>query len=187
MKVAVHMVLTLMIIGILAGGSLSFVSNWADPLIVANKKLETEKAIFLVQPLGVSYERVNTKEIELYKVFDKEKAPIGYSLVYEGNGFQGKIRLIAGLDKDLKNMKSLEILEQVETPGLGSKITEDNYKGQFKNLLVSPDIEWVKGVSPSKPNEIQTITGATISSKSVVAILNEGIAKTRKILEEGSK
>ena len=45
-------------------------------------------------------------------------------LLYEGNGFQGKIRLMLGLSNDLNKITSLEILEQVETPGLGSRVTE---------------------------------------------------------------
>ena len=90
-----------------------------------------------------------------------------------------------GLTPDLERITSLEILEQVETPGLGTKVTEEPYKGQYKNLVTSPKIEWVKGKAPSKPNEIQAITGATISSKSVVAIVNEGIAKVKDLKKRG--
>ncbi len=185
MKTVIHMVATLTIIGIIVGGLLFIVSDWANPLIAANQKAETEKAIFLVHPEGKAYEAVKAKGIEAYKVFDDQKNLDGYSLVYEGNGFQGKIRMMIGLTSDLNEITSIEILEQVETPGLGSVITGDNFRGQFKGLQTTPSVNWVKNETPDQPNEIQAITGATISSKSVVAIINSGIEKLRQLNERG--
>jgi electron transport complex protein RnfG len=186
MKIVIHMIATLTIIGVIAGGLLSEVNDWAKPLIAKNQKAETEKAIFLVNPAGKSYEVVPNAGFEIYKVFDENKNLIGYSLAYEGNGFQGKIRLIIGLEKDLDKITSIEILEQVETPGLGTKILEDPFRKQFDGLATTPFVEYVKGVPPSKPNQVQTITGATISSKSVVAIINAGLEKARKQKEKGA-
>jgi len=186
MKKVIHMIATLTIIGIIAGGLLSEVNNWAYPLIVENQKAETERAIFLVQPAGKSYEAVKSNEIEIYKVFDENKNPVGYSMVSSGNGFQGKIKIMTGLSNDLSKIEMIEILEQVETPGLGTKVTEEPFKDQFKGLLTTPQINWVKGKAPEHENEIQTITGATISSKSVVAIINSGLEKARALKEKGA-
>lgn len=186
MKKVIHIIATLTIIGIIAGGLLSGVNNWATPLIEANKKAETEKAIFLVNPSGKSYEKIAASGIDVYKVFDDQKSVIGYSVACEGNGFQGKIRMIVGLSTDISHITMYEVLEQSETPGLGTKILEDPFKKQFNNLLVEPNVEWVKGKAPSKPNEIQTITGATISSKSLVAIVNTTLEKVRQLKEKGS-
>jgi len=112
-------------------------------------------------------------------VFDDAKQPIGYSLPWEGNGFQGKIGIMIGLSIDLSTITSIEILEQVETPGLGTKVTEDPFRKQFSGLKAEPQVDWVKGAPPTKPNEIQTITGATISSKAIVAIVNDGLSTAR--------
>ncbi len=185
MKTIIHMIATLTIIGVVAGGLLSGVSNWATPLIEKNKKIETEKAIFLVNPAGKSYEAVPDAGFQIYKVKDDTGNMIGYSMVYEGNGFQGKIRIMIGLSADMKKLTMYEILEQSETPGLGTKILEDPFKKQFNGLTTEPEIKWVKGKAPSAPNEIQTITGATISSKSVVAIINNALAKARALKEKG--
>ncbi len=185
MKIVIHMIATLTIIGVIAGGLLSEVNDWASPLITANQKAETEKAIFIVNPEGKNYEVVTNTGLEMYKVFDENKNIIGYSLACEGNGFQGKIRMMVGLRSDLNEISSIEILEQVETPGLGTKVTEDPFKDQFKGLQTIPQVNWVKGKTPEQPNEIQTITGATISSKSIVAIINSGLEKARKIQKEG--
>ncbi|MFA6233553.1 MAG: FMN-binding protein [Bacteroidota bacterium] len=185
MKIIVAMLLTLSLIGVVSGGGLAMLSKWADPLIAANKKADTERAIFLVQPSAKGYETVAEVKYELYRVFDEAKVPIGYALPWEGNGFQGKIRMMIGLSVDLNTIIAIEVLEQVETPGLGTKVTEDPFRNQFKGLKAVLQVDWIKNVPPTKENEIQTITGATISSKALVAIVNDGLARMRKDIAPG--
>lgn len=186
MKQVIIIIATLTLIGIVAGGSLSLVNNWAAPKIALNEKAETERAIFLVHLEGKRYEEIKNAGFEVYRVYDQNDSPAGYSLVYAGNGFQGKVKLMIGLTEDLNKITSIEILEQSETPGLGTKILEPPYKDQFNGLEVNPTIKLVKGVEPSSPNEVQSITGATISSRAVVTIVNEGITKLRSIENKGA-
>lgn len=185
MNKVTQMIIVLTGIGIISGGLLATVNNWADPLIAANKKAETEAAIFRVQSEGKSYKPLNNLGFEVYVVKNEQSEDVGYAVVYEGNGFQGKIRIICGLTKDLRKITAIEILEQVETPGLGTKVTEPFFTNQFKQLITEPKIQWVKGVMPDNPNEIQAITGATISSKAVVSILNNAIEQMRKLHDSG--
>lgn len=185
MNKVIQMLLVLTGISIIAGGLLAMVNNWADPLIAANQKAATEAAIFRVQPDGNSYEKINNAGFEVYRVKNKNNDEIGFAMVYSGNGFQGKIRLIAGLTNDLEKITYMEILDQVETPGLGTKVTETPFTDQFKQLQTSPNITYVKSVEPDDPNEIQAITGATISSKAVVAIINDGIEQMKKLRDAG--
>jgi Na+-translocating ferredoxin:NAD+ oxidoreductase RnfG subunit len=72
MNKVVQMLLVLTSIGILAGGLLAMVSEWADPLIAANQKAATEAAIFRVQPEGKNYEPVQNAGFEVYKVMDEQ-------------------------------------------------------------------------------------------------------------------
>jgi Na+-translocating ferredoxin:NAD+ oxidoreductase subunit G len=185
MKTIIAMLATLSIIGIISGGGLALVSGWAGPLIAANKKADTERAIFLVQPEAKKYEVVTAVKYELYRVFNAAGEPSGYALPWEGNGFQGKVRMMIGVSPDLTTVTSMEVLEQVETPGLGTKIAEDPFRPQFNGLKAVPQIDWVKGVPPTQENEVQTITGATISSQAVVAIINDGLAHLRKDMAQG--
>jgi len=187
MKLVLHMLATLCIIGIISGGLLSQINEWAEPKIAEHRKAATEKAIFEVQPEAKSYKTIEAEDLEYYQVFDADSNLYGYALPYEGNGFQGKIRLMIGMDCEFNELTGLKILEQVETPGLGTRVTESNFTDQFKGLKSLPQIDWVKGVAPSKDNEIQAITGATISSKSVVFIMNEGLKKLRSAKQGGVK
>jgi electron transport complex protein RnfG len=74
------------------------------------------------------------------------------------------------------------VLESVETPGLGGEIVSRAFKGQFASLEFMPEIECVKG-KKEKPNEIEAITGATISSMSVANILNRKLAVVAGAIE----
>jgi electron transport complex protein RnfG len=68
----------------------------------------------------------------------------------------------------------MEVLESRETPGLGDKIYKDAvFVGGFSALSIEPEIVAVKKGTKSRPNAIDAITGATISSKAVVRIINE--------------
>ncbi len=184
MKTIIKMLITLSVIGIISGGLLSEISKWAEPQIIAHRKAATEEAIFMVQPQAKSYKKMEM-DFEVYKVFDENENSIGYALPYEGSGFQGKIRIMAGLNEELSQVIGLQVLEQIETPGLGTKIVEKPFTDQFINLSTEPQVDWVKGVDPSNPNEIQAITGATISSKAIVFILNDGIEKLRSVENAG--
>lgn len=184
MKQALAMVLALCLVAIISGGVLSLVNSWAQPQVAANLEAATEQAVFLVQPEGERYEVLEGVEFTVYQVFDADDRLVGYAMVYEGKGYQGTIRLMAGLNEDLTEIVAIEVLEDSETPGLGALINEDKFKNQFKGLETSPEIAWVKGAAPSEPNQVQAITGATISTRAVVDILNEGVADMRRSLTE---
>lgn len=192
MNLVTKMLLTLTVIGIISGGFLMKIAQWAEPQIEVHRKTATEQAIFEVQPNAKSYEKVNV-DIELYKVFDENKNPIGFAMPYVGNGFQGKIRLIIGITDDFEKLTGMKVLEQLETPGLGTKIVEDPshkeeplwFPNQFIDLVVKPEIIWVKGIAPDEPNEVEAITGATISSKAVIKIINDAVQTLVTLRKEG--
>ncbi|MDD5429770.1 MAG: FMN-binding protein, partial [Candidatus Omnitrophica bacterium] len=101
----------------------------------------------------------------------------------EGQGYQGTIKILTGLDTSLENLLGIEILESVETPGLGQRINDEDFRKQFINLKVSSHIECVKS-DTSDENQIKAITGATVSSRAVVNILNEEIEKIRPCIQK---
>ena len=67
----------------------------------------------------------------------------------------------------------MKVLESRETPGLGDKIYKDaKFVAEFRELVVDPVIELIKGHG-ERANQVDAITGATISSRAVVKILNQ--------------
>ena len=112
----------------------------------------------------------------VYAGFDKAGKSVGYAVPANGNGFMDNISLIFGYQESGKVIVGMEVLESRETPGLGDKIINDAYfLKNFEALSVTPEITPVKKGEKTAKNHVDCITGATISSKAVVSILNNAM------------
>jgi len=188
MKTIIQMLAVLSIIGVVSGGSLYLIDDWAQPMIKANKELATNQAIKEVQP-ATEKSIPSTGAITYFTCLDSKGDTVGYALKCKGNGFQGAIEIIVGLSKDLNTITKISVLEQSETPGLGTKILEDEYAGQYLNLVVTDGIKKVKPgegntEQAKKEGKVETITGATISTKSVIAIVDLAVKDLKKHFAE---
>lgn len=168
------------------------------PIIEANKAEAQQKAIFKVLPNCASF---TTHILEDGKIIDKPDQPtgkteseteevhevfagfnsngdfIGFAIPGSEPGFQDIIGTIFGYDAVNETIIGFEVLESKETPGLGDKIFKDaNFALNFKALVVMPEIIPAKPGKKTKENEVETISGATISSKAVIRLLNNAIA-----------
>ena len=175
------MFLNLTVTGAVSGVILAGVFHYADPLIQANKEKELKEAIFVVLPEAKDFKLLEktsgAEKVTIYKGIDATGNPVGIAFKADGGGFQGNIGIMVGLDLDYLKLKGIKILDQVETPGLGNRINEPEFEGQFKGVEISPKVEYIKNRKPEKPNQIQAITGATISSDAVVKNINNAVKK----------
>lgn len=106
------------------------------------------------------------KEILYYRAKDSSGNLVGYAFFRKQVGSQGIIEVAGGVDSSFNTITGIGIMSQSETPGLGSKITEESFKSQFNNVKVAD-------LSLSKSGgAIDAITGASISSQAVVDALN---------------
>lgn len=183
MKEIIKIICVLTFTCVICAFLLSFTFSIAKEKIALNAKKSIEEAIFLIMPQTKKIEELKLKDSIIYKLFDGKNNFIGYSFLAEGDGYQGKIKMLAISDTNIKNLEGIEVIESVETPGLGAKIQELFFKEQFKKLNVSSIIECIKG-DTAKDNQIKAITSATVSSRSVVGILNKRIEKLRKELNK---
>jgi electron transport complex protein RnfG len=175
------MFLNLTIVGAVSGVILSGVFQVADPLIQANKEKELKEAIFVVLPEAKDYKvlekKAGAETLIVYEGVDGSGNIVGLAFKADGGGFQGNIGVMVGMGLDYLKLKGIKILDQVETPGLGNRISEPAFEGQFKGIDIAPKVEYIKNRKPEKPNQIQSITGATISSDAVVKNINNAVAK----------
>jgi electron transport complex protein RnfG len=110
--------------------------------------------------------------------YDAEGRRVGFAIPDAGSGFMDTIALIYGFDPSRGVVVGMEILDSRETPGLGDKIAFDaHFLANFAALEVAPRIVAVKKGRKSRPNEVDCITGATISSEAVVGILNRSASR----------
>jgi electron transport complex protein RnfG len=112
------------------------------------------------------------KQEAIYAGYDEAGTLVGFAIPAEGPGFQDTIKLLYGYNSGLRRVVGMEVLESRETPGLGDKIIKDaEFVANFRDLAVEPEIVAVKK-GRTRPNEVDAISGATISSKAVVRIIN---------------
>lgn len=182
---AFKMVLVLTITGLLTGGILAGFYTVASPRIEYNRLQELKRAIFTVLPEAKDYKEIKRDGMVIYEGMDEKGELVGYAFIAEGTGFSGPIRMMVGIEKDLLKLKDMKVIEEKETPGLGTKIEGSPFKDQFKGLTVEPMIEYVKNKRPEKPNQIQAITGATISTKAVVNGINGSVRKVVEVFKKG--
>ena len=173
----------------LSGGLLSYFNLLTAPKISAYKNTELEKSISLVIPNAVLFDETKKGDLTFFIGRNEQKEIKGIAFKATGNGYQDKITVLVGTNPDITNITSIVVIEQKETPGLGTKIEDDKtnpdnpkwFIEQFKNLDATKSISYVKNKKPSNQNEVQAISGATISSSTVVNILNEALPKAREL------
>ncbi len=96
----------------------------------------------------------------------------GCVMTLGANGYAGEIKLTLGITMDGK-LTGISILSHSETVGLGAKCTDEAFYGQFANKPVA-NFQVVKGGADAD-NEIDAISGATVTSEGVTEAVNAGI------------
>jgi electron transport complex protein RnfG len=135
----------------------------------------------LPEGVEMGQEGVNPK---VFAGYDEQGQFIGFAVTAEEPGFQDIIGGIFGYDPETEQIVGMEILESKETPGLGDKIFKDaDFTAFFKALATEPEIVAVKKGERENPNEVEAITGATISSKAVVRMLNKGMGEWEEAMK----
>ena len=199
---SLRLVLTLGIAGLLSGIAIIGIYETTLPTITANKARELREAVLKVLPGVTQMQALVHRDGELVVVASPEKDEpviygghddqgdfVGYAVPAAGPGFQDTIAILYGYKPDARTVVGMEVLESRETPGLGDKIYKDaDFVAEFSALQVDPEIVAVKKGTKTGPNQVDAITGATISSKAIVRIINEAQAEwSTRLPEPGSE
>ena len=189
---SLRLLLTLGFAGAFAGALLVFVYLWSEPIIQAENARVLQEAVSEVLKGPDSFESVfvvdgelttqvpeGVDTLRLDKVFlgyDEVRNPVGFAMTHKGFGFQDLVTVIFGYDADARQVLGMKVLNQKETPGLGNKIEEMPFLGEFDGVDAP-----LEGVKPDRntgdSHQVDMITGVTISSKAVIRIINERIAE----------
>jgi electron transport complex protein RnfG len=108
----------------------------------------------------------------------KEGNIIGYAIKTAPQGYGGPVEVITGISKDGK-ISGVRIGNHLETPGLGANATNPSFYKQYHNKSIDKKLEVVKA-SPGE-NEIQALSGATITSDAVTDGVNYSIEAFKTI------
>ena len=111
--------------------------------------------------------------------YDESGRRIGVAATAAEPGFIEIISLMFGFDPESGRVLGMRILEQKETPGLGDKIERDSlFVRQFRGAIAP--LKAVKRRT-GDASEVSTISGATISSRAVVRIIDDAVARWRPL------
>ncbi|MDO9547661.1 MAG: FMN-binding protein [Candidatus Marinimicrobia bacterium] len=190
-----RLILVLTATAVLSGLLLSFLNLHTRPLIEAHQDKVLNDALSSVLPGCDKIAEQFYENTQFYFGYDAQNNVKGIAFLTEGNGFQSKLRILVGMDAGLTQIVKIRILEQKETPGLGTKIETDPsskanpewFPKQFDGLNITNKITYLKNQTPDKSaGEIMAITGATISSKAVIDIINAALVENSRILNDNN-
>lgn len=199
-----RLIATLGVAGFFSGMLLVSVFLFTRPVIQEHRAEALRQAIYQVLPGCTRYQTLELRNGQLVAIEEAEQAGneaeaprrvyagydesdqfVGFAIQGEEPGFQDIIAAIFGYDPVEKKVIGFQVLESKETPGLGDKIMKDaDFLADFSALSVEPSIEVVKDGAGQSPNQVEAITGATISSKAVVRLVEKELAAWRPLLDD---
>lgn len=155
------------------GATLAGVQLMLADRIAANKLQETLGRIPDLVPGSTEGVADQVSGRTVYRAMSGE-VQVGWVVPATGQGFAGPIEILIGLSEDIEKLTGIYVLDQRETPGLGNKITEEEWLAQFEDKNTASPVRVRAGQTQGQ--EIIAVTGATISSETVCAIVNQTIS-----------
>lgn len=203
----VHDIVIITIITLIAGLLLGVIhSITAGPIAAQEEKtrIKTQKAVFPAASSFKAVEGIADEEVLIEKVadtgltktevcavdiaYDEAGDKLGYvvtSLNKEGYG--GEIKIMTGIDTtgEELSINGIAFLTLAETAGMGMKADLPEFKDQFVDLVPGDDMIVYTKIGKSAPNEIDAISGSTITTSSVMKAANAALVAAR-YLEGGA-
>jgi len=170
MKEVVRYGFILSLICIIASAALAGMNSLTKNRIMAQAKSEEENSLKELLPQAVGFEAVKSKEeIIYYRAFDKEGRPLGVAFKALGKGYSSSIETLVAMQED-GTFTAIKVISQNETPGLGARITQSSFTGQFSGKKDFSGVE--------------AITGATISSRAVMDSVGEKAEEIKSLIRD---
>lgn len=165
----------------LTGLGIAYTNNLTKPVI--SKELQEQKKRSLKEVFPHAEEIIDESEKYLKNCSEeivKEVAvaylnaePVGFIYTVEPVGYMGRIKTLVGIDWSSQKITSIKIIEQKETPGLGTNCTQEWFKERFAGKDAS-FLEVTKK-EPVEKYQIMAITSATITTQAIVNGVNAAL------------
>lgn len=165
-----------------AATALALAYNLTKDPIAYQQRLKKLNAIKAVQPyydnepdqdfvdLPAAKNKKGGEGLTRFYLTKREGIFTGAVFTVSAVGYGGVIDIMLGVTPD-GTITGLQVLHHSETPGLGAKIAEKNFRQQFKSKNLS-NIKWAV---KKDGGEVDQITGATISPRAVVKAIHQGL------------
>lgn len=183
MREIIKLGLTLLLICTISALALSMTYSVTIDKIVEQRNIASEESRKAILPDAESFKPVdenklneivkfNDKVVEVYEGY-AGGAVVGYAIKTLPSGYGGSLEVITGIKLD-GNISGVRVGNHQETPGLGANATLPSFYTQYEGKSIDKELEVVKS-EPSNENEIEAISGATITSNAVTTGVNYAI------------
>ena len=184
--------LILFLITAIAALLLAYVNKVTAPLIAENNQKKINDALAVVMTSATDFEKVENTDIaqkladnydaevdSIYMAKNADKT-VGVCAIVVTKGYDAGLTTAVGVNLEGK-VEGIEIISHKETPGLGANATKPEFKDKFKGK--TQNIAVVK--SGAKDNEIDAMSGATMTSNGVTDGVNCVIDIAAELMKEG--
>lgn len=160
----VRPVIVLVAICIVASALLGYVHAVTAPIAEANAAQKAQETYKMLVPEAKEFVEVACEVdgcVSALEARDAAGNVVAYVIVAQSKGYGGQVPIAVAFGKD-GSVKSITTMANDETPGLGTKIAQDSYIGQYVG----------KDAAPLEASDVDLISGATISSKAALSAFN---------------
>ncbi len=187
------MILFVLVLGTILTTALVAVNDATAPRIAYNEQMKLHKNILVAFNIPFKEEavestfkrRIKTKKVKETTLYITNQGDCAFTI--KGKGVWGPISGVLALQSDLITIKGLSVLHQEETPGLGDRVFEQAKLKEYEGKKFSPKLIVTAPGKAQKQNEIDGITGATLSCVAFGNILNDEYARHKRLLSGGNQ
>jgi len=192
MKERLLMLAFILVCGTVLTVALVAVNTYTTPLIARNDELKLKRSVLAALHIPfaeATLERtfddaVTVREADGQPFYRSAEGTVAFT--FAGSGLWGPITGTIALEANLEAISDLTILHQEETPGLGSRIAERPHLDKFRGRRIQPALVSVAAGRSTTENDVDAITGASLSSNALVDVLNDSIAARLPALKEAT-
>lgn len=156
-------VAVLLVICAAVGALLSGVNALTAPAIAANEEAAKNAAYFSVLPEADRFTELDCSMDGVTAVLKADNGA-GYVITAQARGYGGQVPAVVAFSPD-GTILSVAMMSNDETPGLGQKVTASDFSDQFAG----------RAAEAFTIDEVDAISGATISSRAAVSAVNLAI------------
>lgn len=177
-------------------GALAYTYTITKDTIEERSRIDAENARKEVMPGADAFEPIEDLDALIAQKPELEPVKEAYTALKDGSqegfvylvsvkGYGGSLKMMVGIGND-NSITGVKIVEMKETPGLGSKAVEEPFHSQLFGFTPQKPLQVVKGTK-SGPEDIEAITGATITSKAVVKGIQAAVDMTAELVQKEGK
>jgi Na+-transporting NADH:ubiquinone oxidoreductase subunit NqrC len=180
-------VIFIVVLGVVSVAMLLAAQSYSAPAVKRFREMRLETNVLTAA--GIPWTQADFKDVFGQQVREESRDGLTWYVadslvIYEftGRGLWGMIEGIVTLDSALSHIVSVRILSQEETPGLGDRIKDASYLVTYRGKTAAEPLELAIRHEAEAENEVDAISGATLSSQALVKTISEATGRLRAVM-----